>query len=210
MLNSSTPLPAADINTTTLDALANYYLKYFQALKASGIDVEFLSLFNENPDSYTAASDQNVHDLLVNHVAPLFRTQPNAPKLTWTEKFGRTVTAEDSGAFYEMNGVQENTDMIFYHGYDCNYGLADGMGWQCNELNTTCPHLKESAALMRTFYEKYGRNRPLWMTEVCYASEFGDYNTSKGCPSLPRYDFQDGMQVRNTRCCGVIYNACSY
>ena len=47
---------------------------------------------------------------------------------------------------------------------------------------------------MRRFYEKYGHGRQLWMTEVCYASEFGDYNYSNGCPSLPRLDFEDSMQ----------------
>lgn len=68
------------------------------------------------------------------------------------------------------------------------------MGWQCDGLNTTCPFLEDSAQQMRNFYETYGRNRTLWMTEVCYASEFTDYQVSNGCPALPRLDFQDSMQ----------------
>lgn len=84
--------------------------------------------------------------------------------------------------------------MIFYHGYDCAYGPAEDLGWQCSGLSTTCPYLKDRANDMKVFYDKYGRNRPLWMTEVCYATEFGDYNVSKGCPDLPRYDFEDSTQ----------------
>ncbi len=98
MLNSSTPLPQvfnasvdlackiqltelplwcaqANLNSTTLEALASYYLRYVEALNVHAIRIEFLSLFNENPDSYTAASDDLVYQLLVQHVAPLFQAQ---------------------------------------------------------------------------------------------------------------------------------------
>jgi hypothetical protein len=122
-------------------------------------------------------------------------------QLTWTEKFARRKSAEDSLAFYSLPGVQAATGAIFYHGYDCNYGPAEDLGWQCSGadgLNTTCPFLDSAAAAMKDLYDKIGRDRPLWMTEVCYASEFGDYNVSKGCPALPRLDFQDGMQVGPT------------
>lgn len=119
MLDPSTPLPHADLNTSHLDALATYYDKYWKALHARGVHVEFLSLFNELTDSYMNASYENTRKLLVQHVAPLFKNSPDAPKLTWTEKFGRRITQESSPSFYEMMGVQESTDVIFYHGYDC-------------------------------------------------------------------------------------------
>lgn len=32
------------------------------------------------------------------------------------------------------------------------------------------------------------------MTEVCYASEFEDYQTDGYCPDIPRNDFEDSMQ----------------
>jgi glucosylceramidase len=194
MLNTSTPLPSADLNSTYLEALANYYLKYVQALSENGINLEVLSLFNENPDSYIAASNENCQKLLVDYLGPLFKNYKGMPKLTWTEKFSRRITAEETPAFYEMEGVEEYTDVIFYHGYDCNYGPAEGLGWQCDGLNTTCPYLADASKTIRDFYEKYGKNRTLWMTEVCYASEFGDYNETKGCAKLPRLDFQDMTQ----------------
>lgn len=214
MLNSTVGLPAAELNTTLYSAIANYYYKYATHMAAHGVPVEFMSLFNELTDSYMNASYENTRTLLVDYVAPLFKKQaamaagdstvPPPPKLTWTEKFGRRVTQDSSPSFYEMEGVQDATDVVFYHGYDCNYGPAEDMGWQCsftegpaesNALNTTCPYLQSSAEAMAQFYADYGRNRTVWMSEVCYASEFGDYNTSSsGCPPLPRPDFDDAMQ----------------
>jgi O-glycosyl hydrolase len=194
MMDSTVALPSADLNTTLLPAIANYYLKYAAAMRANNVPLEFMSLFNELTDSYMTASYENVHSLLVDHVAPLFKAHPGSPKLTWTEKFGRRVTLESSPSFYDLAGVQDATEVIFYHGYDCNYGPAEGLGWQCNGLNTTCPYLEESSQMMRQFYEQYGQNRTLWMTELCYASEFGDYQVANGCASLPRLDFQDSMQ----------------
>jgi glucosylceramidase len=194
MLDSTVPMPAAELNATLMSSIANYYLKYALAMKDNDVPCEFLSLFNELTDSYMNASYENTHTLLVNYVAPLFKAHPGSPKLTWTEKFGRRVTLESSPSFYEMPGVQAATEAIFYHGYDCNYGPAEGLGWQCNGFNTTCPYLAESSQMMRQFYEQYGHNRTLWMTELCYASEFGDYQVANGCAALPRLDFQDSMQ----------------
>lgn len=75
--------------------------------------------------------------------------------------------------------------------YDCgdSYG-----GWTCKGLNTTCPHIAETMAAMKKFVRTYVPHLKLWMTELCYALEFGDYPGPPSCPTLPRYDFQDGMQ----------------
>jgi hypothetical protein len=58
-----------------------------------------------------------VYDWLINHVGPLFRSKPDAPKITWTEMFGRRETAVDAPAFFSRPGVLDYTDAIFYHGY---------------------------------------------------------------------------------------------
>ena len=58
-----------------------------------------------------------VYDWLINHVGPLFRSKPDAPKITWTEMFGRRETAVDAPAFFSRPGVLDFTDAIFYHGY---------------------------------------------------------------------------------------------
>ena len=112
--------------------------------------------------------------------------------------FGRRETAVDAPAFFQRPGVTDFIDAIFYHGYDCNYGVVDGelinSGWSCDGLNATCVRLDESAALLRDFVASFAPDKPVWLTELCYATEFGDYNVSKGCAALPRLDFQDAMQ----------------
>ena len=166
MINSTVPLPGATLNTTLLPALAQYYLKYADALADAGVPLDFLSLFNELTDSYMNATYASVRDLLVDHVAPLFaaeaaargnvrarelRSSPDAvaranarvagttgetadaeasasappPKLTWTEKFGRRITAEASPSFYQLPGVAAVTGALFYHGWGLlSVGLA--------------------------------------------------------------------------------------
>ena len=126
----STPLPKADLNVTTLN-----YLNYLQAFSHNGIELKYLSLFNENPDSYTAAS------IYCKYVAPLFKKIDINTKGSRTEIFSRRITAEATPAFFELEGVDVNTDFIFYYGYDCNYGPAEGIGWQCDNetLITSCP-----------------------------------------------------------------------
>jgi O-glycosyl hydrolase len=203
MLNATTPLPEPDLNSTYLAHLATYYLKYSQAMADNGAPIEYLSMFNEVLDSYMYTSYQNIRDLLVDHVGPLFRNTPGAPKLTWSALPGRHASAEGSPELYQMDGVQDFIDIIFYHGYDCNDGPAEGLGWQCTDeagtpktgMNTTCPFLDRSSGAMKGFLEKYGGERQVWMTELCYASEFDDYNPAlTGCPDIPRYDFNDATQ----------------
>ena len=204
MLNTSTPLPQPDLNSTYLAHLATYFLKYSQEMEKNGAPIEYLSMFNELLDSYMYTSLQNTRDLLVDHVAPLFKQTPGAPKLTWTALPGRHASAEMSPDFYKMDGVPENIDIIFYHGYDCNDGPAEGLGWQCTDenltpqtgTNTTCPYLDRSASAMKGFLDEFNKEgRQVWMTELCYASEFADYDPSvTGCPAIPRYDFQDATQ----------------
>ncbi len=69
-------------------------------------------------------------------------------------------------------------------------------GWACAGLNATCEKLDESAALLADFLRQRPAlaDKPLWLTELCYATEYGDYNVSKGCAAIPRLDFQDAMQ----------------
>ena len=207
MLNTSTPLPSPDLNNTQLQALANYYYKYYQEMKEEGVEVEFISLFNELTDSYMNASYSNVRNLLVDYVGPMFRKFTDV-KSTWTAKFGRRKTAEASPEFLEMDGVEDYVDVIFYHGYDCNDGPAEGLGWQCEGLNTTCPYLKSAVGELKLFGDKYAKGKKMWMTEVCYASEFTDYDPAlTGCPDLPRLDFDDAMQwyvIRNT--CALVFS----
>lgn len=199
MLNNTTPLPEPQMNTSHFEAISSYYFKYAEAMKDNGVPVEYLSLFNEMDDSYMFATLENTRTLLKDYIGPRFRKHSWAPKLTWTAYPGRQQLAENGPKFMSMEGVDEFVDILFYHGYDCNDGVSEGLGWQCldesNKRNTTCPFIDESGAILKKFAEEYQGERQIWMTEVCYASEFSDYYPpTSGCPDIPRYDFDDGMQ----------------
>jgi O-glycosyl hydrolase len=186
-------LPSPDLNATLMTTIGNYYLKFVEAINQEGLQLDYLSLYNELTSSYMNASYDHTRTLLLDYVKPLFQERlKRPPKLTWTEKYGRRNTVETSHRFFEMEGTNEAMDVLFYHGYDC----GDHGGWQCDGLNTTCPKLHESAEMLKTFYNHYNSDakRPVWMTELCYASEFGDYNYQTNCPKLPRMDFTDALQ----------------
>jgi len=190
MLNYTTLFPQIDLNTTMLEPLSRYYLKWVEALRKHGIPLEFLSMFNER--GYCRPSLQNLRDTLVKYLGPLFRKQPNMPKVTWVECSGRLDTIRDTPPFYALPGVKEHIEVMMYHGYDC--GDAYG-GWVCNGLNTTCPHIEDTMKRMRAFVKTHvPAHMRVWMTELCYADEFGDYPGPPKCPRLPRYDFEDSMQ----------------
>lgn len=186
-------LPSPDLNATLMTAISNYYLKYVEAINEQGLQLEYLSLFNELTSSYMNASYDHTRTLLMDYVKPLLnKSLKRPPKLTWTEKYGRRNTVETSRRFFEMEGTNEAMEVLFYHGYDC----GDHGGWQCDGLNTTCPKLQQSAEMLKVFYDQYNgeMKRPVWMTELCYASEFDDYNYRTDCPKLPRMDFTDALQ----------------
>lgn len=193
MMNTTTPFPHTILNTTMYGQLAQYYLNTSLAYAANGVPIRYLSMFNEPYSSYITPTQQQIIDLLVGHVGPLFRQTPAAPNLTWGEQYGRMITLQTGPAIMEAPGVKDYVDILFYHGYDC----GDNGGWSCggdNHLNTTCPHLDWAMGNI-TAYKAMYPSLKMWMTEVCYAIEFSDYppNTTE-CPPLPRLDFEDGLQ----------------
>ena len=194
MMNTTTPLPHPILNSTTFPQLAQYYLSYAEAFaNATGTPLKYLSMFNEPYSSYVTPTSDQIIELLVNHVGPLFRGTPGAPKLTWGEQYGRMKTLETGPYIMNAPGVQNFTDILFYHGYDC----GDGGDWHCygeDHLNTTCPGL-DIAMSNITEYKQLYPDLKMWMTEVCYAIEFEDYPPNVSiCPALPRTDFEDGLQ----------------
>lgn len=190
MLNASMQLPAAGVNRSAYNALAQYYLDFVNAVTAQGIPIEFLSMFNEPKESYCYETIDSLHTLLTEYVGPLFRRTRGAPKLTWGEQYGRTITYQNYPALMNKSRTLEFTDVIFYHGYDCEPWECTGPG----KLNTTCPGLNDALRNIAAYKRMYS-NLSMWMTEVCYAVEFDNYpsNTTK-CPKLPRSDFMDGLQ----------------
>lgn len=75
-------LPNATVDPRFYGDLAQYYLDYAdQFRKHAGFSLAYLSLFNEPKDSYTFISTEEIAELLVRHVGPLFRSQREAPKV---------------------------------------------------------------------------------------------------------------------------------
>ena len=51
--------------------LAHYYAKFVTEYAKHGADIQYLSLFNEPIDSYTVITDNEMANLLGNHVGPV-------------------------------------------------------------------------------------------------------------------------------------------
>jgi glucosylceramidase len=187
MLNMSTPLPAANVNQSRYPALAQYYLDYAQHFARHAFPLRYISLFNEPSDSYTAITIPQMAELLVHHVAPLFRKAgPGLPGLTYGSHADRKTTFERLPEALAIAGVSDTMDVVLYHGYDC-------APWLCDHGNQTCPQLPAAAALIANLTERYARKK-FWMSEVCYAQEYGNWNGPPACPRLPFTAFEDSLQ----------------
>jgi len=189
--------------------LAQYYLNYTQAMEAQGVPITYLSLFNEpgSVGGYQPIVLGDLRDLLVHHVGPLFRATPGAPQVTFGEQYSRNMTWLNYIQPWLMQDPElaSFVDIIFTHGYegtDCQpnplvTNFECSLVWGPNfdfYYNTTsvclAQALPEVAKIKSAFPEK-----KIWMTEVCYAIEYGDYEPPPfgNCPMLPRTDFEDSM-----------------
>jgi O-glycosyl hydrolase len=93
-------LPNATVNPAFYGELARYYLDYSKEFsKHAGFALRYLSLFNEPKDSYTYISTEEIADLLVNHVGPLFRSQSSV-KLTYASQAGEKELCHSSVHFF--------------------------------------------------------------------------------------------------------------
>ena len=152
-----------DVNPQLYDTLARYYVRYLEEYKRQGIEVDYLSLFNE-PGIYTKIRYPEIRDLLKANVAPLLARSGLRTRLMFSE----APTREQAGANYpvvlEDAEARRSVAAIAYHGYDL--GHFDAIAG----LHTRYPDL------------------PLWMTEICHAYGAGTRKTLK----LPNPDFTDG------------------
>lgn len=186
-------LPDATVNPLLYDVLANYYAKFVQAFEEHNETINYLSLFNEPMDSYTAISDGEIARLLGSHVGPLF----DRLKLRENTKlsYGGQATRESAGIHVKNIMSQEIAtpymDHIAFHGYDCQFN---------------CTKERNRYEEIERLHQEYP-DLEILMTEICYAYNGDDPNcqqkeTMENCtdwprnkslaPSLPRLDFSDG------------------
>ena len=189
MLSANTSLPKANVDPARYSDLAQYYLDYAQHFaQHAGFPLRYISLFNEPSDSYSYISISEMAHLLVSYVNPLFKSigDSSLPGLTYASNADRETTFHRTPLALAHSGVLEATSVLMYHGYDC-------APWTCHLGNQTCPQLTASSALIANLTKRFS-NVPWWMSEVCYAQEYGNWNGPPACPALPFDAFQDSLQ----------------
>jgi glucosylceramidase len=152
-----------DVNPKYYDALALYYLRYFQEYETNGVHIDYLSLFNE-PGVYTKIPYPRIRELLTRHVAPLLARSGLHLQLMLSEAPTRDQAGKNYPLVLDDPEARRCVAVMPYHGYDHTHFAAIA------GLHSRYPEL------------------PLWMTEVCHAYEAGTPKKMK----LPRTDFEDG------------------
>jgi glucosylceramidase len=152
-----------DVDPKHYDTLARYYLRYLQEYERQGIQIDYLSLFNE-PGVYTKIPYQEIRELLTRHVAPMLARSGLKTRLMFSEASSR----EEAGKYYPMvlddPEARRAVSVLAYHGYDLKH-----------------------FEVIKKLHEHYPE-LPLWMTELCHAYQAGTPKKMK----LPRLDFEDG------------------
>ena len=153
-----------DVNPKYFPALARYYMRYLQDYKEEGIEIDYLSLFNEPFTVYTKIPYEKIRVLLRDHVGPALAKSGLRTKLMLSEAPDRGEAGRYYPVVLDDPVARKYVAAIPYHGYDLkNYDK------------------------IAELHRKYS-DLPLWMTEICYAYEAGTPRSL----SLPVYGFEDG------------------
>ena len=138
-----------DVNPKYFPALARYYMRYLEGYKKEGIEIDYLSLFNEPFTVYTKIPYEKIRTLLRDHVGPALAKSGLKTKLMLSEAPDRNEAWKNYPIVLDDVAARKYVAVMPYHGYDFkNYD-------KIAELHKRYPDL------------------PLWMTEVCYAYEAG-------------------------------------
>jgi len=157
-----------DVDSKYFDALALYYLRCVQEYKKQGVQIDYVSLFNE-PGVYTKIPYTKIRDLLKNHVGPLFAKSGVKTRLQLSEAPDRANAAANYPIVLDDPGARRYVASAPYHGYDFK-------------------EFDKLAALIKRYPDI-----PFWMTEICWAYEAGAPKDIR----LPRYDWEDGDHWAN-------------
>jgi glucosylceramidase len=153
-----------DIPPRYYPVLAKYFVKYLEEYKKHGIEVDYLSIFNEPEEVYTKIKYPEIRVLLRDFVGPALEQSGLSTRLMISEAPERLVAYKRYPVVLDDPEVRKFVSVVAYHGYDFK-------------------HFDKIAALKKKYAEI-----PFWMDEVCYAYEAG-YPPSK---KLPIYEFGDG------------------
>ena len=166
-----------DVNEKYYDALSLYYLRYLQEYAKQGIQIDYLSPFNE-PMGYTKIPYKKIGVLIKNHLGPLLHRSGLPTRLQLSDNIDRRTALRDFPQALDDPEVFRYISGLAYHGYDWRQQSIR----PSKENGYPFDEFKAIAELRRRY-----RTLPLWMTEICH------YNG--GTPwakPLPRYEFEDG------------------
>lgn len=157
-----------DVQTKYYPVLAKYFMKYLEEYKKRGIEVDYLSLFNEPEQVYTKIKYPEIKVLIRDFVGPALQQSGLSTKLMMSEAPERKVAYKRYPVVLDDPDARKFVSVVAYHGYPYNDFQKD----------------YDKIAELKAKYSDI----PFWMDEVCYAYEAG-YPMSK---KLPVYEFDDG------------------
>src|SRR5215813_263042 len=153
-----------DIPPKYYPVLANYFVKYLEEYKKRGIEIDYLSIFNEPEAVYTKIRYPEIRVLLRDFVGPALEQSGLSTKMMISEAPERIVAYKRYPVILDDPAARKFISAVAYHGYDFRH--FDKIA----ELKAKYPDL------------------PFWMDELCYAYEAG-YPKHK---QLPIKEFADG------------------
>ena len=153
-----------DIPPKYYPALAKYFVKYLEEYKKRGIEVDYLSIFNEPEEVYTKIKYPEIRVLLRDFVSPALKQSGLSTKMMISEAPERLVAYKRYPVVLDDPEVRKSVSVVAYHGYDFK-------------------HFDKIAELKKRYADI-----PFWMDELCYAYEAGYPKNKK----LPIYEFADG------------------
>ena len=153
-----------DIQPKYYPVLAKYFLRYLEEYKKRGINIDYLSMFNEPEQVYTKIKYPEIRVLIRDHVGPALQQSGLSTKLMLSEAPERGKAFLRYPVVLDDPAARKFLSAVAYHGYDFK-------------------NFDKIAALEAKYSDL-----PFWMDELCYAYEAGYPKNKK----LPIYEFDDG------------------
>jgi glucosylceramidase len=142
---------------------ANYLVKYAQEYMKQGIDIDFLSPFNEPQYIYCKIRYEEIRELIKNHIGPAFRRSGLKTQLQVSDSHNRETGLKEFPKVLDDPEARQYIATMPVHGY----------GWE-----------KQGSGAMGKLHDLYP-GIPVWQTEVCYAKVIDK-------KPMPVFGFEDG------------------
>ncbi len=142
---------------------ANYLVKYAQEYMKQGVDIDFLSPFNEPQYIYSKIRYEQIRDLIRDHIGPAFRRSGLKTRLQVSDSHNRETGLKEFPKVLDDPEARKYIATMPVHGY----------GWE-----------KQGSEPMTKLHDLYP-DIPIWQTEVCYAKTIDK-------KPMPVFGFEDG------------------